>query len=136
MASGTTRRVEFDIEDVGSDASGSKSRNGDEPMIGYEAMQLRIAHRKKERVMHAIGLLQARTRRKERILAATTPCGRCTATLIRCAIACVPVSGSLSSFDPHRSFESPFDLSQEVHNLVPESGTSLGPPESEPRPCL
>ena len=36
------------IEDVGSDASGSKSMKGDTLMIGYEAMQLRIAHRKKE----------------------------------------------------------------------------------------
>ena len=49
MALGTKRRVGFDVEDVGSDASGSESRKGDEPMIGYEAMQLRIAHRKKER---------------------------------------------------------------------------------------
>ena len=67
VASGTKRRGGFDIEDVGSDASGSKCRIGDEPMIGYEAMQLRIAHRKKEKfnVLQAISLLQARTRRKE-----------------------------------------------------------------------
>ena len=45
----TTRRVGFDIEDVGSDALGSKSKRGDGPMIGYEAMQTRIANRKKER---------------------------------------------------------------------------------------
>ena len=39
----------FDIEDVGSDASGSKSKKGDDPMVGYEAMKIRIANRKKER---------------------------------------------------------------------------------------
>ena len=43
VASRTKRRVGLDIEDVGSDASGSKSRKGDNPMIGYEAMQLRIS---------------------------------------------------------------------------------------------
>ena len=46
-ASGTKRRVKFGIEDVGSDASRCKSRKGDQPMIGYEAMQLQIAHRKR-----------------------------------------------------------------------------------------
>ena len=51
VALGMKRRGGFklDIEDVGSDASGSKSRKEDESVIGYEAMQLRIAHRKKER---------------------------------------------------------------------------------------
>ena len=67
VALGTKRRVGFDIED----ASGSKSRKGNELMIGYEAMQLRIAHRKqikeqdKINVLQAIRLLQARTRRNE-----------------------------------------------------------------------
>ena len=44
----TKRRVGFDIKDVGSDASGSKSKKGDDPMIGYEDMQTRIAKRKTE----------------------------------------------------------------------------------------
>ena len=48
-SSGTTRRVGFDIEDVGSDASGSKPRRGDGPMIEYEATQTRLANRNKER---------------------------------------------------------------------------------------
>ena len=52
---GTKRRVGFDIEDVSSDASGSKSKRGDDPMIGYEAMQTRIANSKQEREKGAAG---------------------------------------------------------------------------------
>ena len=43
---GTKRRVEFAIDDAGSDASGSKSkREDDNPMNEYEAMQARTANR-------------------------------------------------------------------------------------------
>ena len=40
VVSGMAQGVGFDIKDAGSDASGSRSRKGDEAMIGYEAMQL------------------------------------------------------------------------------------------------
>ena len=36
---GTKQRVDFAIQDGGSDASGSNSKRGDDPMEGYEAMQ-------------------------------------------------------------------------------------------------
>ena len=64
--------------------------------------------------------------------AATTPFGRCTTALMRCAIACVPVSGSLSSIAPHvhRPLEFPsalLSLLQEArildleHRVIPLS---------------
>ena len=47
---GTKRRVDFAIGGDGeSEAWGSKSKRGDEPTKGYEAMQARIANRNKER---------------------------------------------------------------------------------------
>lgn len=53
---GTKRRVGFDIEDVGSDDSGSNPKRGGDPMIGYEAMRTRIANLKKEREKATIGI--------------------------------------------------------------------------------
>ena len=66
-ASGTKRRVGFHIEDVGSDASGSKSKKGNGPMIGYEAMQTRIANRKKEREKCAAGTKPVKGSNKKRL---------------------------------------------------------------------
>ena len=64
---GTKRRVGFDIEDVGPDASGSKSKRGDYPMIGYEAMQTRIANRKKEREKDDAGTKPVKGSNKKRV---------------------------------------------------------------------
>ena len=57
----------FDIEDVGSDASGSKSNRGDDPMIGYEAMQTRIANLKKEREKCAADTTPVKSSNKKRV---------------------------------------------------------------------
>ena len=65
---GTKRRVGFDIEDVSSNASGSKSKRGpDDPMIGYEAMQTRIPNRKKEREKYAAGTKPVKGSNKKRV---------------------------------------------------------------------
>ena len=64
---GSKRRVGFDIQDGGSDASGSKSKRGDDPMIGYEAMQTRIANRKKEREKDAAGTKPVKGWNKKRV---------------------------------------------------------------------
>ena len=66
-AFGTKRRVGFDIEGVGTDASGSKSKRGDDPMIGYEAMQTRIANRKKELEKCAAGTKPVKGSNKKRV---------------------------------------------------------------------
>ena len=63
---GTKWRVEFDVDDGGSDASGSKSKRGeDNPIMGYEAMQTRIANQKKEREKSAPGSKPAKGSNKK-----------------------------------------------------------------------
>ena len=58
----------FAIDDGGSDASGSKSKKGeDSPMKGYEAMQTRIANRKKEGEKSAAGSKPAKGSNKKRV---------------------------------------------------------------------
>ena len=64
---GTKRRVGFDIEDVSSDASGSNSKRGDDPMIGYGAMQTRIANSKQEREKGAAGTKPVKGSNKKRV---------------------------------------------------------------------
>ena len=64
---GTKRRVEFAIKDRGSDAQGSKSKRGDDPMKGYEAMQTRIANRKKEREKSVTGSKHAKSSNKKHV---------------------------------------------------------------------
>ena len=52
---------------MGSDASGSKSKKDDDPMLGYEAMQTRIANRKKEREECAAGTKPVKGSNKKRV---------------------------------------------------------------------